>query len=115
MAQVEVSINGRSYQIVCDDGQEEHLAQLGKYIDQRVRELVAAVGQVGDSRLLVMVSLLIADELADTYANLKNLREINEQDKSLQQFEDKIVEIIEGASARIEAANQKLSKLSILS
>ena len=113
MAQVEVNINGRSYQIVCDDGQEEHLVQLGKYIDQRVRELVAAVGQVGDSRLLVMVSLLIADELADTYADLKTLREVNEKNNSLQRFEDKIVDIINGASARIETANEKLSKLSI--
>ena len=95
------------------DGQEEHLVQLGKYIDQRVRELVAAVGQVGDSRLLVMVSLLIADELADTYADLKTLREVNEKNNSLQRFEDKIVDIINGASARIETANEKLSKLSI--
>ena len=73
MAQVEVSINGRNYQIACDDGQEGHLVQLGEYVDRRVKELVTAVGQVGDSRLLVMVSLLIADELAETYAELKKL------------------------------------------
>ena len=64
MAQVDVAINGRSYQIACDDGQEAHLSQLGQYVDKRVRELVSAVGQIGDSRLLVMASLLIADELA---------------------------------------------------
>ena len=48
MAQVEVKINGRNYQIACDDGQEAYLAQLGEYIDKRVQELVSAVGQVGD-------------------------------------------------------------------
>ncbi|MBT3908089.1 MAG: cell division protein ZapA [Rhodospirillaceae bacterium] len=71
MAQVTVDINERSYQIACDDGQEAHLTRLGNYIDNRVQELIAAVGQVGDARLLVMVSLLIADELSDAYAELK--------------------------------------------
>jgi cell division protein ZapA len=75
MAQVSVTINGRGYQIACDDGQEPHLTQLGQYVDKRVKELVQAVGQVGDSRLLVMVSLLIADELAETYADLKRLKD----------------------------------------
>ncbi|MBT6885140.1 MAG: cell division protein ZapA, partial [Rhodospirillaceae bacterium] len=53
MAQVTVDINERSYQIACDDGQEAHLTRLGNYIDNRVQELIAAVGQVGDARLLV--------------------------------------------------------------
>jgi cell division protein ZapA len=71
MAQVEVTINGRPYRIACDDGQEEHLTQLAEYVDKRVQELVAAVGQAGESRLLVMASLLIADELSETYASLE--------------------------------------------
>jgi cell division protein ZapA len=70
MAQLTVTINGRNYQVACDDGQEAHLARLGTYIDNRVKELVAAVGQVGDARLLVMVSLLLADELSDAYSSL---------------------------------------------
>ena len=44
MPQVDVSINGRRYQIACDEGQEEHLSQLAEYVDQRVQELVGAVG-----------------------------------------------------------------------
>ncbi|MBI1986071.1 MAG: cell division protein ZapA, partial [Rhodospirillales bacterium] len=49
MAQLTVSINGRNYQVACDDGQEAHLSRLGTYVDNRVKELVAAVGQVGDA------------------------------------------------------------------
>ena len=74
MAHVSVFINGRSYDIACDDGQEAHLTRLAAYVDKRLTELVAAVGQVGDTRLLVMVSLLIADELSDAYAELAALR-----------------------------------------
>ena len=49
MAQVTVSINERDYQVGCDDGQEAHVFRLGVYIDKRVGELVAAVGNVGDA------------------------------------------------------------------
>jgi len=71
MAQVEVTVNGRSYRIACDDGQEDHLTELATFVDGKVAELVAAVGQVGDARLLVMASLLIADELSETYGALR--------------------------------------------
>ena len=45
MAQVEVTVNGRAYQIACDDGEEEHLLSLVDYIDRKVSDLAAAVGQ----------------------------------------------------------------------
>ena len=69
MAEVEVAINGRSYLMGCDDGQEEHLLLLAEEVGRRVEDLVATVGQVGDARLLLMASLLIADELYDARAD----------------------------------------------
>ncbi len=64
MGQVTITVNGRKYQISCDDGQEDHLRGLAELVDGRVAELVAAVGQVGDTRLVVMASLLLADEVS---------------------------------------------------
>ncbi len=63
MGQVSVDINGRSYAIACDDGEEQHITELGHQLSGRVTELAEAVGQVGDARLLVMAGLLLADEL----------------------------------------------------
>jgi cell division protein ZapA len=74
MAQVIVRINGRGYPVACEDGQEPHLERLAAYIDQRVADLIKDIGQVGDARLLVMAALLIADELADAYDELQELR-----------------------------------------
>ena len=71
MSQVNVNINDRNYSIACDDGQEAHLGKLGAYVDQRATELKASVGNIDDSRLLVMVALLIADELSDAYSDLE--------------------------------------------
>jgi len=74
MGQLSITVNGRSYQIACEEGQEKHLGELGAYLDKRVKDLVGQVGQVGDTRLLVMVALLIADELSELYDELDTVR-----------------------------------------
>ena len=71
MAQVDVSINNHNYRILCDDGQEEHLKELADLVDQRLVQLVNTVGQIGESRLLVMTCLVVADELMEAYAALQ--------------------------------------------
>src|SRR6266404_2569640 len=70
MPLVNVLVNGRAYTVACDEGEEEHLRELGQYLDKRVRELSATVGQVADSRLLLMAGLVIADELSDAMVKL---------------------------------------------
>lgn len=106
MAQVTVTINGRSYQIACDDGQEEHLLQLAAYIDKRVGELTAAMGQIGDTRLLIMTSLLIADELADAYGALD--REKARSARTSPSAEEAVADGIEALAARIEEIAARL-------
>jgi cell division protein ZapA len=65
MAQIMLTINGRSYPVACDDGQEERIRQLGHYIDGKVGEFARQFGQIGDARLILMASLVITDELAE--------------------------------------------------
>lgn len=109
MAKVAVTINGRKYDIACDDGQEAHLARLAQYIDKRVDELVAAVGQVGDARLLVMASLLVADELSEVYSELDTLRNERRGPNSGPSAAaigdlDRLASRIEGIAERLERA-----------
>ena len=75
MASVDIRINGRPYTVACDDGEEDHVAELAGYVNQRVMDLVSKLGQVGDARLLVLASLLIADELGEAYGALEQARE----------------------------------------
>jgi cell division protein ZapA len=74
MGSVQVTVNGRSYSVACDEGQEAHVVRLGSYLEQKVGQLVKAVGQLGDARLLVMASLMITDELVDTDQALTQLK-----------------------------------------
>jgi cell division protein ZapA len=73
VAQITLKINDRSYEMTCDDGQEDHLRKLAEHVDERMQELASSVGQVGEARLLIMASLLIADELYDAYRQIHAL------------------------------------------
>ncbi len=74
MARVSITVNNRPYQIACDDGQEQHLLRLAQDVESRVKQMVASVGQVGDAHLLVLASLLAADELSELRTELEALR-----------------------------------------
>lgn len=103
MGQVAVTINGRSYDIGCDDGQEDHVRGLAEYLDGRVAELVGGMGQVGDARLLVMASLLITDELVEAVREIEGLKAHTEAET-----EQKVVE---RESAGLDALSSRLEEL----
>lgn len=109
MAQIDVTINGRNYRIACDDGQEAHIVQLADYVDKRVAELVSAVGQAGEARLLVMASLLIADELSEAFAELQAKGETkSEPGETVARAEASLAAATEALAARIEAIAARL-------
>ncbi|MDE8346793.1 MAG: cell division protein ZapA [Acidocella sp.] len=65
MAQVTIRINGYAYTVGCEDGQEPHLERMAGEIEQRINSIKALGGQSGEARLLMLASLLLADELFD--------------------------------------------------
>ena len=117
MPLVNVVVNGRAYTVACDEGEQDHVRDLGQYLDKRVRELSGSVGQVGDARLLLMAGLVVADELSEAMAKL------DERDKeivalksagasaaeSLHEHEERAAEALESAAARVEAIAVRLA------
>ncbi len=65
MAQVTIRINGYAYTVGCADGQESHLEAMAAEVEQRVEGIKASVGPSGESRLIVLAALMMADELHD--------------------------------------------------
>lgn len=75
MAQVTIKINGYAYTVGCEDGQEPHLQSMAAQIDRRIASIKALGGQSGESRLLVLAALLMADELHDLGVEMEALRD----------------------------------------
>jgi len=70
MAQVAVTIGGRTYRLACNEGEEEHLEALAREVDSKFDTIHKSFGEIGDQRLIVMAALTIADELAEARAQI---------------------------------------------
>ena len=65
MGQVTVTLNGRSYRLSCEPGEEARLILLAAEVKARLDTLIGQFGNAGDDRLLLMAALTLADELLD--------------------------------------------------
>lgn len=98
MGQVTVNLNGHHYTIGCADGDEGRLRILAEDLDKRMTSLVGAVGQVGDARLLVMLSLLLLDEMEEARGG----------SAPAAQTDDTAAAAIESLAARMESLAERL-------
>jgi len=74
MAEVNLTIDGRTYPVACDDGQERRLLQLGAYVEQRMRE-ASVSGSSNKTQAMVLASLMLADEVFDVSEKLAEAKE----------------------------------------
>jgi len=112
MADVSVSINGRQFNIACDEGQEQRVLDLANFVDTRVKEMKQAGAGTNEQHLLVLTSIVMADEmfdLRDASANTNTAPldglQISSQD------EGEIVSAIDQMAARIEKIAGGLDKI----
>jgi cell division protein ZapA len=109
MALVNVMVNARAYTIACDEGEEDHLKSLAAYVDEKVRELLGSVGQVGDQRLLLMAALLIADENHDLAERLDaQTRQAGELARLEAKANERVDKCEAAAADALETAAKKL-------
>ena len=73
MPMVDITVNGRRHSVQCGDGEEARVRGLAAYIDRKIAELAPTTQQVGDARLMLLASLMVADELSDAYDKIKEL------------------------------------------
>jgi cell division protein ZapA len=59
---VTVRLNGQPYQMGCGPGEEAHIEALAKEVDDIITAVKADAGQLGDTRLLAMAALILADQ-----------------------------------------------------
>ena len=102
MANVNIKFNNKDYILSCDDGQEESLKKLTKFLDQKYFELKDKLGNIGENKLLLITTIKLIDEYFDLkqkVANQKNkLDEISNKFKEIKSLaikykENKEVEI----------------------
>lgn len=118
MARVSISINTQTYEIACADGEEQHILDLAAVLDAKVGELVSAIGQAGEARLLAMAGLLMADEMAETREEVAKLRAqaeltpVNQEPVSQDPAvdADRLADVLEAMAGRIETIAERIER-----
>ncbi|MEC7169300.1 MAG: cell division protein ZapA [Pseudomonadota bacterium] len=87
MANVNIKFNNKDYLLSCDDGQEESLKKLTKFLDKKYSELRDKLGNIGENKLLLITTI----QLIDDYFDLK--QKVSQQKTKLDQISSKFKEI----------------------
>jgi cell division protein ZapA len=107
MAQLSVSIGGRAYRLACNPGEEAHLEALARVVDEKIKEMRAAFGEIGDQRLVVMAALTIADEVSEARRAGETEARRAEEALAAEQSARR------SAEARAEALSRAISDMSV--
>ncbi len=135
MVNVTVKFNNRDYILSCEDGQEQELEKLSLHLNEKFEKLKSDLGNIGESKLLLISSIQVIDEmftikesieklknqnktLLDKFKEIKNLSILYKEDKEkeiqslqseLQELKVKILDNEKNYSESIEKVSNSIN------
>lgn len=64
MPDLEITIGGRIFNVVCQTGEEHFLRGAAQMLDTEAQPLLAQLGRIPEARMLLMAGLMLADKTA---------------------------------------------------
>ena len=80
MVNVTVKFNNRDYILSCEDGQEQELEKLSLHLNEKFEQLKNDLGNIGESKLLLISSIQVIDEM---FSIKESIEKLKNQNKSL--------------------------------
>ena len=105
MANVNIKFNNKDYLLSCDEGQEESLKSLTKFLDKKYEQLKDKLGNIGENKLLLITTI----QLIDDYFDLK--QRVTKQKKKLDDLASKFQELKKLAIKYKEGKDKEINKL----
>ena len=105
MANINIKFNNKDYLLSCDDGQEESLKKLTKFLNKKYSELKDKLGNIGENKLLLITTI----QLIDDYFDLK--QRVTQQKKKLDDLANKFQELKKLAIKYKEGKDKEIGKL----
>ena len=111
MANVNIKFNNKDYLLSCDDGQEESLKKLTKFLDKKYTELKDKLGNIGENKLLLITSIQVIDEYFDLKQRVKSQKENFENlSKKFKEMRSLAIDYKGGKDKEILNLNSELDK-----
>ena len=110
MANVNINFNGKDYLLSCDNGQEEHLIELAEYLNKKFKELKSELGNIGESKLLLISSIKTIDEYYETKKSIdKKKEEFNILSDKFKELKSLVLEYKENKDKEIDKLSSDLN------
>ena len=114
MANVSIKFNGKEYLLSCDDGQEEHLEELSLRLNNKFEELKQKLGNIGESKLLLISSITIMDEYFDTRKKIElQKEELNVLKKKFKEIKSLVYNYKDEKEKHVLELNQSISEMKV--
>ena len=111
MANINVKFNNKDYLLSCDDGQEEDLINLTKFLDKKYTDLKDKLGNIGENKLLLITSIQVIDEYFDLKKRVTSQKDSFENlSKKFKEMKSLILDYKEGKEGEISKLNDELEK-----
>lgn len=108
MGEVNITISGKNYGISCQDGQEERVAELGEYVNERLRNIASAGAATNENHLLVLTALMLSDEVFDLRENVGTTAEQLQGAQANQNNEEEVAQAIDQLADRIDQIAKRI-------
>ena len=111
MANVNIKFNNKDYLLSCDDGQEEDLKTLTKFLDKKYSSLKEKLGNIGENKLLLITSIQVIDEYFDLKRRVQSQKENFENlSKKFKEMRSLAIDYKGGKDKEILNLNSELDK-----
>ena len=74
MAEIEIIIGGRAFQVACQPGEEHFLRAAAVALNREAEPLQTQLGRLPEGRMLLMAGLMVADRTAALDEEVRSLR-----------------------------------------
>ena len=110
MANVNIKFNNKDYLLSCDDGQEESLKKLTKFLDKKYSELKEKLGNIGENKLLLITTIQLIDEYFDLKQKVADQKKLDEISNKFKEIKSLAIEYKKDKDNEIQNLNQELDK-----
>ena len=115
MANVNIKFNNKDYLLSCDDGQEESLKNLTKFLDKKYNELKDKLGNIGENKLLLITTIQLIDEYFDLKQRVvQQKKKLDELSKKFLEMKTLAVQYKEKEDYKINVLNSEIDKFKIM-
>ena len=109
MANINIKFNNKDYLLSCDDGQEEDLKTLTKFLDKKYSSLREKLGNIGENKLLLITSIQVIDEYFDLKQRVTSQKDNFENlSKKFKEMKSLVINYKEGKESEITKLNNEL-------